>query len=386
MSEQASSTGWVISRRTRREDTETTKAELTSEPGSGRGAGGAGGAGDTHWAPGAGCAGKRAEGRGAKAKGARRAPHRRAAAKGQPGAPGEFGAAFEGREGARSGPRPNAPGRGGAPSPRSAPGDGRRLPVPSQESSPPGSRFRNLYQNVSTRPGSAPSCAASSGASSTSPSHRPGSCSASAPAPAAVPAGLRRTAPRGSQPPSSGREPTTSSSGPRPATAGGTTTPNRNRMAAGGAAAVPVSPRPADVARARGGRGDWAAARGAWSPGAGAPAGTRARMHLFWAASRGPGAGACSSPACGGGRSGLRRGRTLALAGRLVLQRGSAGRRREGRGGQPGLGNVSEAPRVSSRLSPGHKIIFVRVVKNKGVAGSEVRGRSRTRYLESSGP
>lgn len=112
--------------------------------------------------------------------------------------------------------------------------------VPSQRSSPPGSRCRNLYQNVSTRPGSVPPAAAASlsGASSTSASHRPGSCSASAAAPAAVPAGLRRTAPRGSQRPSSGRDPASSSSGRAPATAGGTTTPKRNSMA--GARARPV--------------------------------------------------------------------------------------------------------------------------------------------------
>jgi hypothetical protein len=102
--------------------------------------------------------------------------------------------------------------------------------VPSQCSSPPGSRCRNLYQNVSTRPGSAPP-ASSYASSSTSASHRPGSCSASAAAPAAVPAGLRRTAPCGSQRPNSGREPASSSSCRAPATAGGTTTPKRKSMA-----------------------------------------------------------------------------------------------------------------------------------------------------------
>lgn len=225
---------------------------------------------------------------------ARRAATVWPAAKGRPGSPGELGAAFEAGETGKA-PEERAEGTGGRPRPRPEPPvparGGRQLPVPSQESSPPGSRFRNLYQNVSTRPGSAPSCAASASASSTSPSHRPGSCSASAPAPAELPAGLRRTAPRGSQRPSSGRDPTTSSSGRAPATAGGTTTPNRNRMAAGGAAPGVGAPRPADVAGARGGRGDWAAAREAWSPEARAPAGTRARLHLFWAASRGPGAG-----------------------------------------------------------------------------------------------
>ena len=168
--------------------------------------------------------------------------------KGQPRAPGEFRQLAKPesrakRPGSRSGDCGARPKPRPRPRPRPRPGcRPAQLPVPSQESSPPGSRFRNLYQNVSTRPGSAPSCTASSAASSTSPSHRPGSCSASAPAPAAVPAGLRRTAPRGSQRPSSGRDPTTSSSGPAPATAGGTTTPKRNRMAAGGAAPGLQSP------------------------------------------------------------------------------------------------------------------------------------------------
>lgn len=118
MSQQASSSGWVMSRRTRREseDTETTKAELTSEPGSGRGAG------DTHWALGAGCAGKRAEGRGAKAKGARRAPLRRARPRrvspGHPGSSGRLSKAGRGRA-AGPGRTPQAEAEPRAPGPRS---------------------------------------------------------------------------------------------------------------------------------------------------------------------------------------------------------------------------------------------------------------------------